>query len=111
MKGLIMYVPEAKTKKTTTVKEFPTDSQMKVTLTRWFPTWRAAECLICQGNFKQLVYWEVLGLLAKAKSSHNPPILPPPKETIYTIICIQLRPSALRDYRCVHIQQFFYVDL
>lgn len=38
MKGLIMYVSEAGTKKTTMVKEFPIDSEMKVTLTRSFPS-------------------------------------------------------------------------
>lgn len=38
MKGLIMYVSEARTKKTTMVKEFPTDGEMKVTLTRSFPS-------------------------------------------------------------------------
>lgn len=36
-KGPIMYVSEARTKKTTMVKEFPTDGEMKVTLTRPFP--------------------------------------------------------------------------
>lgn len=39
MKRLIMYVSEAGTKKTTMVKGFPRDSEMKVTLTRPFPSW------------------------------------------------------------------------
>lgn len=38
MKGLIMYVSEPGTKKTTMVKEFPIDSEMNVTLTRSFPS-------------------------------------------------------------------------
>lgn len=38
VKGKIMYISEATTKKTTMVEEFPTDSEMKVTLTRSFPS-------------------------------------------------------------------------
>lgn len=105
MKGLIVNVLEGRATRTTMVKKFQRENEMKVTLTRPFLSWRAAECLICQGNFKRQPSGKYL-FLAKANSSHNPPILPPPKETIYNIICIQHFPSALRDYRLCIFTRF-----
>lgn len=82
------------------VKGIPMDSVMKVTLTRSFPFVSCREMSHLSEQLQTAVFWEVFFfffLLARANSSHTPLTHPPPpKENIYSVICIESHPSALR---------------
>lgn len=60
--------------KTTAEKEFQTETEMKMTLTRPFLSWHSAQSCVCQGNFKHSSLMSLL--LRPTPPTSHPALLP-----------------------------------